>query len=356
MIDIHETPLGQFHNPLWQDDDWNLVGNPYPCAIDLDLFIEENDDVIINSFYFWVDDNQNGTDYHHSEDYATFINNVGTTANGGTAKRYVAAGQAFWVYAKSDATIKFTNLMRVAGNTSHLFKTEEDLPPFVYLTVSNDSNNNNQCAVGFNDTSTDDYDEASDAPKSATGTSVVLASYIDTLHFAIQALEMINENEAKSVPLYLTTSNPGVHVFSVDSFQNMGGEYEVYLKDHQTGVVTNLKTNDYSLFLATGNYSGRFSLEFENNGTPLSIDDGVIVNAGFHAYQMGEEIFVQLELSNSEISEVFLYDIAGKQITYSGQSGTSITLDGSSLNAGVYVIKAVLDDGEEISVKIPFSK
>ncbi|MGB0806611.1 MAG: T9SS type A sorting domain-containing protein [Salibacteraceae bacterium] len=355
-VSIYETPLGPNHNPLWQDDDWNLVGNPYPCAIDLDLFLDENKNVILGSFYFWVDDNQNGTDYHHSEDYSVFANGAGTTANGGTAKRYVGAGQAFWVYAKSDDKIRFTNSMRVAGNNSNLFKTDSDLPPFVYLSVTNDSLNNNQCAIGFNEDATDLYDEFSDAAKSATGTGVAIGSLIGNLPYSIQALEPINENETKSVPLFLTTSNAGIHVFKADSFQNMGGEYAIYLNDHVTGDLINLKKQDYSLYLDTGNYVGRFTIDFENNGTPTGINSPKNVNSNLQAYQSGDEIIVQLIYDNQYINEVYVYDMVGKQVYFENQKGQIVRLDGSNFNAGIYVIKVILDNGEEVSLKIPISK
>lgn len=354
IVDVYSTSLG--HNPLWDDDDWNLVGNPYPCAIDLSKFNDENEDDVFGSFYFWVDDNQGGTNYNFSEDYAIYANGVGTTANGGTARQYVAAGQAFWVYAKKNGTVKFTNDMRVTGNNAHLFKRSNDVPSFVYLSVLNDSNNYNQCGIGFNNSATDGFDEKSDGPKGEAGTGVALGSFINGSPYGIQALEQINENESKEVDLFMKSTNAGLHTFSADSFQNMGGEYAVFLKDHISGDITDLKQSDYTVFLDTGNHSSRFSILFENNGTPLSVNENNI-NTNITAYQMGEEIWVDLNDNTIDFDNVVVFDILGKELLNSSNiNGSRIVLDAATLSTGVYVVKTRMSDGSMSSVKIAITK
>lgn len=352
-IDVYETSLG--NKPLWNLDDWNLVGNPYPCAIDLDSFYAENSAVIGGSFYFWVDDKQNGTDYDQSEDYAVFSNNVGTEANGGVANRYVASAQAFWVYSLTDAPIKFTNAMRVTGNNTDLFKTDDNGDEvFVYLDITNDSSNFNQCAVGFNTTATNDYDLESDAPKGDAGTGVTIASLIDGNPFSIQAFEQLFDNESYTVPLLVTTTNAAMHTVAASRFQNMGSNVLVSLKDNLTNVTTNLKLTDYSVYLDTGRYEGRFELIFENTGTALGVTD-LEIESGFMAYQLHDQIAIQLTNKDEVISRVFLYDLMGKEIVEERNISTnSLELPVSHLNSGVYLVKCVLRSGEEYTTKVSF--
>ncbi len=100
------------------DINWNLIGNPYPSAINVDLFFDENnydvstnpsDGTITGAVYLWSqnslpsgtnngNENQNFT----SSDYA-IINKVGATGAqdvGGdlvTPSRFIPSGQGFFV-------------------------------------------------------------------------------------------------------------------------------------------------------------------------------------------------------------------------------------------------------------------
>ena len=353
-IDVYETPLG--NNPDWNLDDWNLVGNPYPCAIDLEQFYLENQGVITGSFYFWVDDQLNGTDYHQSDDYAVYAENVGTTANGGQAKRYVAAGQAFWVYAKQNGTITFKNNMRVVGNNSNLFKTDgANENTFVYLDIINDSNNFNQCAIGFNPTSTDGFDEASDAPKGDAGSGVSLGSLIDGNPYSIQAFEKLETFESHIVPLSLYTNWAGNHTFHVSQFDGVGSNISVYLRDTQLNIDTDLKLSDYVLFLDTGDYTNRFEIIFENTGAPTNVEDQTKNTNFIKVYQNDNEVYVETIDQKQTIESVVLYDLVGKELIRSNELHNSlVVLDGAILQTGTYILKSKSIDGTVQTVKFLF--
>ena len=353
-IDVFATSLG--NHPDWNLDDWNLVGNPYPCAIDLEQFYLENQGVITGSFYFWVDDQLNGTDYHQSDDYAVYAENVGTTANGGQAKRYVAAGQAFWVYAKQNGTIRFKNDMRVIGNNSNLFKTDGTSEnTFVYLDVVNDSNNFNQCAVGFNPTSTNGFDESSDAPKGESGAGVSLGSLINGNPYSIQAFEKLETFESYAVPLSLYTNWAGDHTFHVSKFEGVGSNISVYLRDTKLNIDTDLKLSDYILFLDTGDYANRFELVFENTGTPTSVEDQMENTNLIKVYQNDKEVYVETLDQQQTIESVVLYDLVGKELMRTNEQLNSIVvIDGAILQTGTYIVKSRLIDGTIQTVKFLF--
>ncbi len=355
FIDVFETSLG--NNPNWNLDDWNLVGNPYPCAIDLDLFYSENSGVIAGSFYFWVDDQQNGTGYHQSEDYAVYANNVGTEANGAVANKFVPAGQGFWVYALADASIKFSNAMRVTGNNADLFKSEEvGEEVFVFINITNDSTNFNQCAVGFNSEATNEFDVGSDAIKGDAGTGVAISSLIDGNPYTIQAFEEIYENESYSVPLLVTTNNASVHIIRASKFQNLESNILVHLWDKRTKVTTNLKLKDYSVYLDTGRYENRFELIFENTGTSLGVSE-LGEESIFSAYQNQDKIIVQIKGETALIESIVLYDLVGKEIIREVNiSSGRLEIPTNTLNTGVYIVKSRLSTGEEYSTKVSVFK
>lgn len=355
FVAVKTTTLG--NNPLWDDDDWNLVGNPYPCALDLDAFYLENQGVIDGGFFFWVD-NPNNTAYHQSDDYAAYAAEAGTEANGAVARRHVAVGQAFWVYAKQNGVIKFTNNMRVSGNNGNLYKrSEEEGPSFVYLSVKNDSNNFNQCAIGFNENATDLKDDCCDAPKGEAGTGVAIGSIIDGVPFIIQSLEPIYPQETKIVSVFLKSTNAGMHTISADSFQNMGDDYDVLLLDQLNGTITDLKITNYSLHLDAGDYSNRFWVIFKNKRTPLGVNDIIENPNQVTAYQSDNEIIVQLSNSDAGFRSIEVYDVLGKKIIdVTSNNASQEFIDASTLKTGVYIVKSNLNDGSELSVKLVISK
>ncbi len=349
-INLHETSLG--NKPDWNLDDWNLVGNPYPCAIDLNAFYAENSGVIAGGFHFWVDDQQNGTDYHQSDDYAVFANNVGTSANGGTATRYVATAQAFWVYALSDAPLKFTNAMRVTGNNADLFKTEEEPEEvFVYLDITNDSLNFNQCAVGFNKESTNGYDIKSDAVKGEAGTGITIASLIDGNPYTIQAIEEVTDNKSYAVSLQVSSNNAGLHTISASRLQNVGPNVHVYLVDKTLNQTIDIKMNPYTVHLDTGLYSSRFLLKFENTGTTVGTNE-IEAASNLKVFSQGEFLVAQL-LGHGEMETITVYDLQGKELlrnTHIKNSVYQMPID--NLSNGVYLIKVVTQKGEQITTKV----
>ena len=371
-IGVSTTGLGDYHNADWELDDWNLIGNPYPSGIDLDLFYAENNTKILGGFHYWVDDNSEGDSYHHSADYAVYASGAATNANGKTASRYVPAGQSFWVHAIADGNIKFTNAMRIEGEHKDVYKTIPNEPTYVYLDVVNEFNNFNQCAVGFSSVSTNGFDKASDVTKSDQGADIFLASLgspefeIDSVPFIIQTIGKLKISEKKTVALQLITKNEGNHTFNISRWQNIENEIGVYLLDKETGVVTNLRTGSYSLNLQAGNYMSRFVLVFDNtnsedntasNGEITGLDNIEGLNEKITITQKNDQIWVQTLNSNNTIQNVIIYDVLGKQLVNThNEVGNPLVIDVSILKTGAYIVQTSLSSGHKISNKIMLSE
>ena len=356
-IPIYSTDLG--NNPRWDDDDWNLVGNPYPCAIDLQKLYDENKGKISGSFQYWVDNNSEGNAYDQSEDYAVYANGVSTSSNGKRASQYVPTGQAFWVVGLGNRNLKFTNDIRVEGNNQNLYKRATEEPVFVYLDVLNDSNNFNQCAVGYNSTSTNGYDVDSDAHKRDLGTAIFLATLneADSEPFVIQAFEKLEEYETKNIAIEIVTKNPCNHLFSVSRWQNIGSETSVFLKDNETGIVTDLKQDSYSVYLEKGSYMSRFQLMFENTGNVNSIEEELQLSSDVRVVQNNNQILVESSNNGIDIELVAVFNLLGKELMNTGNvREKEMVIDASYLKTGVYIIQSTLSNGLKTSNKIVFSK
>lgn len=355
-IAVDETNLG--NNPNWSMDDWNLVGNPYPSAIDLEKFYADNDGVITGDYYFWVDDNSNGSTYNHSNDYAVYNQFSSIAANGSPLpSQFAAAGQGFWVYALQDGNVTFTNSMRVAGNNNGFFKTEANKDKIVVrVGLENDSNNFNQTAIGYSLSSTNAYDMAQDAPKGESNSALLFGSMIDTNVYSIQAFEKLDDLDTYSVPLYVKTGNEGNHTFSINSSENLGNHILVFLKDNVTGTVTDLKAQNYVIFLPKGEYDSRFELMMENTGAPNSVED-IVNTSKVDIYQNDNTIRVQSKDMNVMMESVTVFNLIGKRIIGNTNFNNSIVdLNASELNSGAYLVRVEFSNGEVETRKVVFVK
>src|SRR5690606_22426568 len=119
------------------DDNWNLIGNPYPSAISADSFIfansaeldSEDTPSVLGTVYLWqhqgtpnvANDNPFYEDFQINYNGDNYIAYNFTGVNPPTSQHgfngYIASGQAFFVlmddgYAGSAATVNFDNTVR----------------------------------------------------------------------------------------------------------------------------------------------------------------------------------------------------------------------------------------------------
>jgi hypothetical protein len=107
----------------------NLIGNPYPSAIDIDLFITDpiNSELVNGTIFLWTHNTAITNNNYTANDYAKYNltggvgTGVGTMAltGGPVPTGKVAAGQAFFIEANTDLAVgssfdaSFKNSMRV---------------------------------------------------------------------------------------------------------------------------------------------------------------------------------------------------------------------------------------------------
>ena len=123
------------------DDNWNLIGNPYPSAISINSFLTTNTNIdgfvrlwshgtlpnalTTNPFYGNFASNYTASDY-------IAINGAGATSGPGTLS-VIGGGQGFFVLMNpgiaTTSTVTFNNAMRNEGySNSQFYRTVNDLP------------------------------------------------------------------------------------------------------------------------------------------------------------------------------------------------------------------------------------
>lgn len=342
---------------------WNLVGNPYPCAIDADAFLQENainNSRIQGTLYFWDDDNTGGSNgSYSSNDYATYTTLGGTSASGGglgnAPSGVIGSLQGFFVEATGAGTLNFNNSMRVTGNNNQFFKGASDLKSLVWLNFESGNGGFNQILVGLDDNATLGYDQAIDAKKNQGNSNISFASLSGTDKLAIQGLPHLNGFEAHTVALEVFTTFSGTHKISIDHSQ-LFDEYYVELEDKVTGYRASLKNNPYKFTMtAPARTSSRFVLHIykmkaiqdnssqtnRTGGRDFDVlnspsNDEVGKTTTLKAFGGPQTVFVQS--STEEAMTIELIDMSGKLLRTDRIAGNEQTrLEG--IAPGMYLIK-----------------
>ncbi|MDX2430049.1 MAG: lamin tail domain-containing protein, partial [Bacteroides sp.] len=144
--------------------DWNLIGNPYPSAIDAELLFSdpENQSLLNGTLYFWthstplLNNTEDGDQSYSSDDYAMYTIGTGgikANPNGLIPTQYIASCQGFFVEAISQGNLVFNNSMRSSLNNDNFFKTikrkHEPEPSRLWLNLYNNQGAFSQILLGF---------------------------------------------------------------------------------------------------------------------------------------------------------------------------------------------------------------
>ena len=108
------------------DNDFNLIGNPYPAAIDIEAFLKTNTEtnkVIDGTVYLWTHATAVSGGNFSESDYITynFVGGVSGVENK-EVDRNIGSGQGFFVRATKSDNVVFDSSMILAGSNDQFFK------------------------------------------------------------------------------------------------------------------------------------------------------------------------------------------------------------------------------------------
>lgn len=308
-------------------DTFNLIGNPYPSALDGDAFLLANKSKIKGTLYFWTHNTPITKYKYTSDDYAVYnlLGGVGTrksetsgineTVPDGT----IATGQAFFTNSKGSETVEFINSMRVVGRNERFFKQPDrnTMTVFkntieryrIWLNFDNSEGSFKQILIGYIDGATNQYDTDYDAESLNGNPFVNFYSRIESKKLVIQgrALPFIKND---SITLGYETAIAGKFNLSIDHEDEYFKKENVFLVDKKIKKIHNLKQGAYLFSSDAGTFNERFVLLFTNE--TLTIKD---------FSENNPEIFISVQdrvvklISTQElINEITVFDILGKQL------------------------------------------
>jgi uncharacterized delta-60 repeat protein len=306
---------------------FNLIGNPYPSAIDIDVFFRENAAVVKGPIYLWSHNTPITNNAYTSDDYAVYnlSGGVGTSpsknkgVNNSRPNGKVASGQSFFIESVKDGgTAKFNDMMRIVGGNSHFFKT--NLIPKqnkvnliekhrAWLNMYHAQGAFKQILVGYIADATDGYDSFLDGTTFSANKYIDFYSICDGKNLVIQAKSLPFNNKDEVILGYKTTVE-GNYTIEIDEVDGLLKNQEIFILDKGNNSTHNLQESPYTFFTQKGTFNDRFVLVYTDK--TLKTDSLDKVEAGVCVFVKDRQL--KINSSIEDIERVAVYDISGKQL------------------------------------------
>jgi hypothetical protein len=364
-------------NLIAPSTNWNLIGNPYPAAIDIEKFLTANSSVLDGTIRLWTHNTAPSAipSYpgfttqalnYSSDDYAiyNFTGSVGTSnalntgVNNSTPERFIGAGQSFMVEGIASGTASFNNLMRkdVSGyDNSQFFRnsTNTQAPANeknrLWMEVVHQDGKFKKAMVGYVEGATNGVDWGYDSKIKLTG-ELLFYSLVEDQKLAIQGKSSpFNQNDV--VHLGLSTTLSGEFILNLYQFDTLFENQEVYLLDKYTNTFHNIKEEMYLFSSSAGTFDDRFELRFTNE--TLSLNPNLNTKNNLLCY--AKERAIKIKSNDIQINSVAVYDSAGRLLFDQNKVNTSeITITEIAKNNQLLLIQVVTDEGIKSIHKIIF--
>lgn len=348
------------------NDDFNLVGNPYPSAISADDFITANPD-ISGTLYFWTHEgniqvaavNPGPLAQNFSPDdfaYYNFAGGVGTRAgllsgngNSNAPNGFISSGQGFQVDADAATSVVFNNSMRDKDHTNTNFyrtaagPSEKDR---IWLNLTNPEGIFSQQLIGFFPNATMGVDRGYDGYAVKSNTYAVFYSLIASKPYKIQGRGAFDINDR--VPLGFRSVYEKTYTVSIGDIQGVLRNQNVYLEDLQLNIIHDLKASNYVFSTPAGEFNNRFVLRFTNS---------TLGNSDFEALNNSVIVYADENINASssleKIKEVTIFDVLGRTIAQKKNiDGSATVTTNVRQTQSTLIVKVILESGQTVTKKV----
>lgn len=352
-------------------NDLNLLGNPYPSAIDADLVMDGNPGVMGllgtgTTFYFWTHNTQYVGGSYLFSDYAAYNRTGGAGTAPGTfvvggnnapPNGFISAGQGFMVKATAAGNMTFRNNMRVAANNVQFFRpSASNAKSRIWLDYTNVNNVEEfkQLLVGYIPNATNSYEDGFDGEVIEAGSSIGFYSLAeqDNKHLMIQGRTApFDSNDI--VPLGYRATGASTYQIALSNQEGVFADdlVGIYLEDTLLGVVHDLRLAPYQFVTEAGTFDTRFVLRY-NNGllavNPTDLNENNVV-----VFKKNEQIHIETSLV--KMKSVKIFDMQGRLVIEKNEiNSQSASLQKVGLANQVLMVQITSIDGVIVSKKIIF--
>jgi hypothetical protein len=323
------------------ENEWNLVGNPYPSYLNVQGFLNHEVSTGVSNLNLMDAGTAAIYGYDGSALDGWTIYNLANT----TTSTLIAPGQGFFVSADATKTgaydLEFSADMRRTGTGDDFIVGRN--AELIYLALNLSSNTKSyDTDFYFNPNASEGFDLGYDA-EIWGGITPDFSIYSHLVQdnagqpMALQALNSTNLEEI-SIPLGVH-ANQGEQITLSIADMTLPTSINVYLEDIEANTTTLLNNTDYVFTPTTAlSGTGRFFLHLNTDDTLSNLEYNL---NGLQIFTTATDriLFIKGQLSTS--TTVSLYDIQGRMVMTSILDTTSNSnqMDVSNLSSGVYFVK-----------------
>ncbi|MDB9960841.1 fibronectin type III domain-containing protein [Oceanihabitans sp.] len=359
------------------DDNWNLLGNPYPSGLDAQAFLLENADAnnrIDGVLYLWTHGIQIrrgnspffgsfGLSYDEA-DYLAY-NLTGST---GGFNGVVGSGQGFFVLMEDgygtqngnqfEGPVTFNNSMRVGSdemffrmaNPSGNRNTDIERSR-IWLGLVQPSEKVSTILLGYAEGATNAKDKMYDAGLMSGSSRKLYSSIEDNdRKFVIQGRALPFDDSDK-IHLGVVIDEQGSYAITIEEVDGLfeNEDQNIYLEDTYNNFIHDLRLSPYFFNSEVGEFNDRFIIRYTNNS--LGIEEfnaatGLTIQAPNNNY-------IKVKSGNSPIYSVIVYDLLGRALIQKNNINASeFSVETLNYADGAYIVKAVLVDGKQKIQKV----
>jgi hypothetical protein len=359
---------GTFSFPLasyvMNGSNYNLVGNPFPSAINANKFLQENENTIEGVIYYY----QHTLTMNAAGIFPIGTNFASWTATGGTPatsspmghpayglhtghiNHIIQVGQGFFVKAIASGNVTFTNSMRVAnqGNQFHKSVTTAEEKDRIWLNLTSDIGDDiNQILVGYVAEATQDVDSKFDGLSYGNSGSFIY-SVIDGDSYVIQGRALPFET-TDEVPLGFKCTAAGTYSIKLTDMDGLFlDNQDVFIRDNLTGTDTNIKIAPYTFTSDVGTFDNRFKIVYTQ---ALGVPSNTFTQNSIIVYKNSNEFHISTK--GILIRDILVYDILGRVIyKLNDTNNTNAVLRGIETTNQVVLLKIISEDNQSVTVKV----
>ena len=312
---------------------WNLMGNPFPSALDWDS-IEKTD---------FVD----GTVYVFDASTNTYLSWNGST--GSLSDGIIPSMQGFFVHCTAKYQTFTMALADQVNNSSVFHKTSQNLPVnTLRLSVQKD-NYSNSLFVQLREDATKDFDHAIDGYK-------LFGMTVNPEIFAkddnqIYSIDCLPDTLGKyDLQIGLTSGVSGSYNLMFDGVDEIIKNHSLKLEDLKTHEMINLTSDSsYPFVCSAGDNDVRFILHF---GTPSAIDENKNNNDQIVVYSYHKKIVVEAFDNNPVSGTLQVKNVLNQNVSTKSFKAISRFELQTDLTTGIYFIRIYLSDGSSFTKKV----
>lgn len=340
---------------VWSTEGDNLIGNPYPSAINWDLVIQDPDNSHLEgTIYFW-DQNTAEVGDNNVADYRQY-NLTGGASN--TATGFIGSGQGFFVRSLSSGTVRFKPTHQVAANNNQFFRNgnQEKKEGRSWFSLRKEEKFSSML-VGFVKGASRSYDRLYDAPFDVNNTTLGLFSLVEgDKRTSIQGLPPLKKKK-KVVKLGYVVDEVGEYTIQLDE-EHIDDEYYIYLRDRQTKTSIDMRSTSYTFQAdSIGENLTRFRLIYTKKKRKKAqtsreeiVDEELLDITDLTTYvNRDKHLIVELNSIDDEIEKVTMFNIRGSRVASFLHSQTKNV---AALRRGIYILAVELESGRTMTKKI----